>query len=40
MAETKLGNTQSLLMEKIPPQNIEAEVAKLGSMIVQQKFGR
>jgi replicative DNA helicase len=36
MAEVKL-NTQNLPIEKIPPQNIEAEIAILGSMLIEEE---
>ena len=37
MAQTKLSNVQNLSMEKLPPQNIEAEVAILGSMLIEEE---
>lgn len=36
MANLKL-NTQNLLIEKIPPQSIEAEIAILGSMLIEEE---
>lgn len=36
MAESKL-NTQKLPIEKMPPQNIEAEIAILGSMLIEEE---
>ena len=36
MAQTKLKN-QNIPMEKVPPQNIEAEIAVLGSMLIEEE---